>query len=133
LGGRVLRALDKEPDIPPRASGPELRAARANEVLLDVGDNLALNFVHIKRGSAAVRAGQVVRPGQVLAEVGNSGFTSWPHLHLSLWRLPDGKAPSPVALGKVRVGLNPVGRDPWAREVARWDVREGFFVERAGP
>ena len=38
----------------------------------------------------------------------------------------------PAALTDVRVGLNPVADDPWARRLARWQPRYGFLVEAVG-
>src|SRR5262249_13231168 len=40
-------------------------------------------YVHVRQGSALVRAGQRVRAGQQLASLGNAGFSSEPHLHLA--------------------------------------------------
>ncbi len=43
---------------------------------------LALSQVHVRSGSARVRAGQAVVAGQLLAESGHAGFCPVPHLHL---------------------------------------------------
>ena len=46
-------------------------------------------FAHIKKGSVAVCKGQIVRSGQLLAQVGHSGNSSAPHLHFQLMDNPD--------------------------------------------
>ena len=42
-------------------------------------------FMHLRSGSTLVREGQRVRTGQKLAEVGNTGGSSGPHLHFEIW------------------------------------------------
>src|SRR2546427_4612520 len=49
----------------------------------DVG--LDFMFAHCKEGSLAVSAGQAVAAGQPLAQVGQSGSATTPHLHFELW------------------------------------------------
>ncbi len=42
-------------------------------------------FMHIKRGTVLVRAGDAVAQGQQLAQVGATGDASGPHLHFEIW------------------------------------------------
>lgn len=55
-----------------------------NHVVLDLGDGTYAAFAHLKRGSITVSKGQTVRAGQQIAECGNSGNSSEPHLHFQL-------------------------------------------------
>jgi hypothetical protein len=55
-----------------------------NHVVLDLGDGVYAAIAHLKRGSIKVRKGQVVRVGEQVAETGNSGNSSEPHLHFQL-------------------------------------------------
>ncbi|OOQ96677.1 peptidase M23 [Bacillus cereus] len=41
-----------------------------------------LFLAHLKKGSIKVKEGQHVNEGEVLAQVGNSGSSSEPHLHI---------------------------------------------------
>ncbi len=41
-------------------------------------------YAHLK--NAIVKVGDVVEQGQVVAESGNTGLTTGPHLHYSLWK-----------------------------------------------
>jgi murein DD-endopeptidase MepM/ murein hydrolase activator NlpD len=46
---------------------------------------------HLKQGSVMVQVGDVVRQGQPLAAVGNTGHTNEPHLHLQVQDSPSGR------------------------------------------
>lgn len=128
--GTITRANDGAPDGEPRTDNSIAGDPRVNEVYLDVGDRHVLWLGHLKQDSVAVRPGAKVKAGARLGAVGNSGQSSWPHLHLGLWRGAD---TVPLAFARVRVGLNNTASDPWARDLARWDPREGFFVTRLAP
>ncbi len=43
-------------------------------------------YAHLKRGSALVRPGQRVQAGQIIAQSGNSGYSTGPHLHFAVLR-----------------------------------------------
>lgn len=45
-------------------------------------------YAHLKRGSVTVRVGERVEAGQMIAEVGNTGNTTQPHLHIQLMDRP---------------------------------------------
>ncbi|MFD7629198.1 peptidoglycan DD-metalloendopeptidase family protein [Streptomyces sp. NPDC059851] len=60
-----------------------------NHVVLDLGDGTYALYGHLKRGSLRVRAGERVTAGQLIAECGNSGNSTEPHLHFQLMDGPD--------------------------------------------
>lgn len=55
-----------------------------NHIIIDLGDGTYAALAHLKRRSIKVREGQSVQAGQELAECGNSGNTSEPHIHFQL-------------------------------------------------
>ncbi|MCZ2816656.1 M23 family metallopeptidase [Modestobacter sp. VKM Ac-2984] len=55
-----------------------------NHVVVRADDGAHAALVHLRRGSARVRPGDRVTAGQQLAECGNSGNSSEPHLHVQL-------------------------------------------------
>lgn len=67
-------------------------------VVLDHGDGRRTLYAHLD--AVAVRPGQSVRGGEVLAKVGMTGRTSGPHLHFELRSLESGRwlarDPSPL-------------------------------------
>ncbi|MFI6881101.1 M23 family metallopeptidase [Streptomyces sp. NPDC050400] len=65
------------------------RRVVGNHVVLDLGDGVHAVYAHVQRGSLAVRAGDRVRPGQVIGRCGNSGNSTEPHLHFHLMDGPD--------------------------------------------
>ncbi|MEU0692215.1 M23 family metallopeptidase [Streptomyces uncialis] len=60
-----------------------------NHLVLDLGDGTYAMYAHLKKGSLKVRAGDRVTEGTVLAECGNSGNSTEPHLHFQLMDTPD--------------------------------------------
>src|SRR5262249_46331281 len=64
--------------------------ADGNAVVLDLGDGRFALYAHLQPGSLRVHAGDVVRRGQPLGLVGNSGNSSSPHLH---FHVMDGPSP----------------------------------------
>jgi murein DD-endopeptidase MepM/ murein hydrolase activator NlpD len=65
-----------------------------NLVALRHGDRFVTLFGHLD--SVAVRAGQQVAQGDLLGGVGNTGWSTSPHLHYELRRRDDGGALVPV-------------------------------------
>lgn len=55
-----------------------------NHVVIDLGDGVYAALMHLRRRSVRVKAGDRVRAGEQIAECGNSGNTSEPHLHFQL-------------------------------------------------
>lgn len=101
----VVRASDGQRDHRTRTSFPAVAwtllfsgAARdmaggsrifGNHVILDLGDGTYAAYAHLKQGSLVVREGDTVRPGQRIADCGNTGNSTEPHLHFQLMDGPD--------------------------------------------
>jgi hypothetical protein len=95
----VVRVHDRERDHWSRTSAPALLYLVAegavrellgpsrilgNHVVLDLGGGVYAALAHLRRRSTRVRAGQRVAAGEQLAECGNSGNTTEPHVHFQL-------------------------------------------------
>jgi hypothetical protein len=87
----VVASVDRYPDqIPEAPTGVTLENAEGNHVILDLGDGRYALYAHLKPGSITVEAGERVRQGQVLGELGNSGSSTGPHLHFHVMDAPSG-------------------------------------------
>lgn len=60
------------------------RALIGNHVIVRHEDGTVAVYAHLRRGSVAVKPGQRVEVGDQLGEVGNTGNSSEPHLHVHL-------------------------------------------------
>ena len=87
LDGVVVKVVGDRPDV---AIGTTDGVAIAgNHVVLQVAPERYVLFAHLKQGSVRVGEGERVTCGAVLAQVGNSGNTSAPHLHLQVQDRPS--------------------------------------------
>ncbi|WP_299648028.1 M23 family metallopeptidase [uncultured Tateyamaria sp.] len=55
-----------------------------NGVLIEHGDGWSTQYCHLKRGSIAVAQGDLVEASSVLGQVGLSGRTQFPHVHMTV-------------------------------------------------
>jgi len=77
--GEVVVAVDGLQDM--RVPEQDERHMAGNHVILRcAGADIVLG--HFRSGSLSVRVGTRVEPGAVIGEVGNSGASSEPHLHI---------------------------------------------------
>lgn len=98
--------------------------APGNYVALALGDGRYAVYEHLRPGSLKVGAGERVRRGQVLAELGFTGDSTGPHLH---FHVADAAAPlagEGVAYGFDRFDL--LGRYPGAEGLGTrpWQARD---------
>lgn len=76
-----------------------------NHVVLDIGDGAHATLAHLRRGSLRVAVGERVVAAQQLAECGNSGNSTEPHIHVQLMDIsrPGFAAGLPVTFGEFEV------------------------------
>lgn len=83
--GTVVDVLDElpdqEPGVLPDPATITTRTVDGNHVVIDIGGGYFVNYAHLKLGTIRVKPGDRVQRGQVIANLGNSGNTSAPHLH----------------------------------------------------
>jgi hypothetical protein len=131
LDGRVTMAKNDCVDHAAWLPIPERAQARPNYVLLDYGGK-TLWMLHNKQGSQVPRLHDSVSAGDMVARIGDSGPSAYPHLHIQVHRGRDQSDLIPIALKNVRVSLNTGKNDYWAREFRgdrSWNIQEGYFFE----
>jgi hypothetical protein len=102
--GVVVRARDRSRDHDSRNSWPALlflvaeaaiREASGpggilgNHLVLDLGDGVYAVLAHLRHGSLRVGRGDRVRAGEQVAECGNTGNSTEPHVHFHLMDHPS--------------------------------------------
>ena len=94
--GRVLEVVNGHPDMSlsetiadSRHRARMVRIGRGSEIAPPVGNNIVLEhsgtkvfMTHLMKGSILVEPGDTVQVGQRLAQIGTSGPTFAPHLHI---------------------------------------------------
>lgn len=104
--GTIARVVDGLPDMPV----PEMDRANmaGNFVAVECSQGVVI-LAHLRQGSIIVSEGDTVTIGMQIAEMGNSGNSSEPHLHIHVQRdLPDQDPLSGEPLGLTFNGQFPV-------------------------
>lgn len=103
--GTVVSVSDAQRDHRSRTTWPSLifmftveafareiggaRFVLGNHVVVDHGGGVYAAYAHLRRGSVGVRPGDRVEVGEQIGELGNSGNSSEPHLHVQLMDDPS--------------------------------------------
>lgn len=84
--GVVTATRDGEADADIKEAAPPVAGGKdcGNGVVIDHGNGWETQYCHLRRDSVAVRPRQRVRVGERLGLVGLSGFTQFPHLHMTV-------------------------------------------------
>lgn len=90
-----------------------LMRALGNYVILEHSPEMYSVLAHLQRGSLKVEKGQRVAAGDPIAALGNSGYSSGPHLHFHVMDGPDilTSSPLPVVLHLEDGVFDPRGGD----------------------
>lgn len=100
--GRVVRTHDGDPDGSPfDLSSPTERAGNYALIRCRQFDIL---LAHFRKGSLQVAPGDLVREGQSIATLGNSGASDLPHLHIHAQRPGTQSAPFSGKPVPMRIG-----------------------------
>jgi murein DD-endopeptidase MepM/ murein hydrolase activator NlpD len=86
--GRVITVRGDMAENTPGES-TNIETPGGNVVIIDHGNNQFGYYAHLKPFTVAVKAGEQVKAGDVLGEVGNSGDSTEPHLHFHVMNNAD--------------------------------------------
>ena len=84
--GTVVSARNDQPEQVPGTlpNGIAEELAGGNAAVIDIGGGAFAFYAHMQTGSVLVKAGDRVRAGDQIGNIGNSGKTIGPHLHFHL-------------------------------------------------
>ena len=102
--GVIIEARDGTDDVETIGQLPEdmsyfledLTIALGNYVIIKHTESAWSVLAHLKKDSLLVEVGKDVKQGEPVGELGNSGFTSGPHLHFHVMDGPDILSASPL-------------------------------------
>jgi murein DD-endopeptidase MepM/ murein hydrolase activator NlpD len=87
---RAGRVVGVKQDSTVGGADPKFRPF-ANYILIKHADGTFADYVHLQTDGAMVKVGDEVTAGQPIGLSGQTGFTSAPHLHFSVFQTVDGK------------------------------------------
>ena len=123
---------DALPNQPVSADNPQ---ACGNGVVISHADGWESQYCHMRRGSVRVKTGQVVKAGDPLGLVGQSGSAAFPHVHVTVRQgtttidpFAYGPAPAPCGGG---IGLWSPGAAAALRYKPRAVLVSGFTSKEA--
>ncbi|MFA6846434.1 MAG: M23 family metallopeptidase [Sphaerochaetaceae bacterium] len=70
-------------------NGASSKIITGNYVMIKMADDAYALLVHLKQGSVSVRVGQKVKAHEVIGELGHSGNSTMPHLHMQFMNSKD--------------------------------------------
>jgi murein DD-endopeptidase MepM/ murein hydrolase activator NlpD len=82
--GTVVACVDDQPDLAAMPGKKPVFAGFGNYAMIITDKKEHVWMAHFMRGSLRVKVGSPVREGQQIAQVGNSGTSSQPHLHIEM-------------------------------------------------
>jgi len=128
--GVVVATRNSMPDITLGSPGaPDITDKECgNGVLLRHPDGWETQYCHMKQGSIRVKAGQTVMQGDPLGQVGLSGKTQFPHVHLSVRK--DGHEVDPFDADQTLTCNDPAPHSLWQSDIAYVDsglIAVGFM------
>ncbi len=111
--GEVIGVRDGVADVLFRHADKKKIAGKecGNGVVINHDNGWQTQYCHMKKDSIAVEKGQKVEQGAVLGQVGLSGNTDFPHLHLTLRK--DGKTIDPFTNRGMESGCGLSGATNW--------------------
>ncbi|MFT3928732.1 MAG: M23 family metallopeptidase [Spongiibacteraceae bacterium] len=114
-GGSIAVVKDSFSDV----GGSVASRGQTNAIYVLHDDGTFGVYAHLKRNSALVRPGQRVQAGQIIAQSGNSGYSTGPHLHFAIlrnaglkWQSVPFLLASPYGVMRPAKGLAVTGMQP---------------------
>lgn len=127
--GTVLGTRDGMPETTPEElkSRTNIRGRECgNGVTIQHNDKWTTQYCHMKSGSVRVKRGDVVETGDMLGDVGLSGLTQFPHIHITV---RDGDTVIDPFTGRAQSSMC----DPASKAQGLWSASAAKVLGYPGP
>ncbi|TAE82827.1 MAG: M23 family metallopeptidase [Alphaproteobacteria bacterium] len=111
--GEVLRMRDGEEDRIITSDDPHDPKGCGNAVILGHAGGWETSYCHLRKDSIVVKPQQKVKAGDVLGQIGLSGQTEFPHVHLQV-RNPQGIIVDPFNAQPIETGCSVRQEQLWS-------------------
>ncbi|RYD57137.1 MAG: M23 family metallopeptidase [Sphingobacteriales bacterium] len=86
--GTVVRVTDSFENSTVMSEEKVKTNPAGNHVVIEIAKDRYVFLAHLNRGSIVVKEGDHIKSGDLVGKAGNSGNTSWPHLHMHIQDIP---------------------------------------------
>ena len=120
-------------DVRDGVEGFDTVRSAGNRVTIDHGDGVVTKYYHLANGSIPVQVGDSVAAGQVIGQMGSTGYSTGAHLHFQLEIYGEVVDPLPFLLGEEdipeEIPAEEMDNVPaeWAEEAVAWAVENGIL------
>lgn len=88
VDGRIVEMVDSLPNKAVNFMPHDTLTPAGNHVVIEFENDRYLFLAHLNYGTIEVEKGDYVKRGDLIGRAGNSGNTSWPHLHMHIQDMP---------------------------------------------
>ena len=120
-------------DVRDGVEGFDTVRSAGNRVTIDHGDGVVTKYYHLANGSIPVQVGDSVTAGQVIGQMGSTGYSTGAHLHFQLEIYGEPVDPQPFLLGEEDIPEEIPAAEmdnipaEWAEEPVAWAVENGIL------
>ena len=119
-------------DVRDGVEGFDTVRSAGNRVTIDHGDGVVTKYYHLENGSIPVQVGDSVTAGQVIGQMGSTGYSTGAHLHFQLEIYGEPVDPQPFLLGEEDIPEESgaeIDNIPaeWAEDAVAWAVENGIL------
>ena len=119
-------------DVRDGVEGFDTVRSAGNRVTIDHGDGVVTKYYHLENGSIPVQVGDSVTAGQVIGQMGSTGYSTGAHLHFQLEIYGEPVDPQPFLLGEEDIQeesgaeMDNIPAE-WAEDAVAWAVENGIL------
>ena len=120
-------------DVRDGVEGFDTVRSAGNRVTIDHGDGVVTKYYHLANGSIPVQVGDSVTAGQVIGQMGSTGYSTGAHLHFQLEIYGEPVDPQPFLLGEEdipeEIPVCEMDNIPaeWAEDAVAWAMENGIL------